>query len=590
MKRALFILLCLLIPAQSWAAVGEICGDGIDNDSSGGDALCSALDQDRDSYYSDGTGPLTGTDCDDTNRYIYPGVSVTSGCSAGNFRTCQADGTYTACAALSTFSKKSGSGVDYWIDDSVSTCAASNDYTHPSDWRCFSDTGMTNYHAPAAGDAFIFKSAGTYNTTWGSGTKHIYVSDKDGTSSDHITIAVLPGETWWERGIGSGVLLSGTNTGSNGVVTVTDSSYWDITGLEVTSASGAQTVGVWWNGGDHGHGWNLAAHGIRGTSTGNLSGLRANSHATWHLDHVLSYDNYDSGDPTGENNADILFMDVSDVNIHDFVSFSTTTPAGLGVKGKHVGTGTTAAYVQYGVVYNKYAFGIGIGGYSNITVSHNYLEQNNTANSGSSLGIISTGTTPVTNAYQNMVFEYNTIKNGPCFEVRPEDDATQLGSPFAVFRKNICIDNRGTSYPADGTDGFFRIAHYLSDAVYAELITGATLTIDHNCYYNSAGTAIFSTVFGDNASTSNGTTYSTCAAMIAGSGTIAHTSSVCTNPVLDADGRATDASCSAWGWRIVSTTTTSTSSSTSTSTTSTTSTTTSVAPGSGTQVSPPEQY
>lgn len=565
-KRLNFLIWWILLPAfiflfpsSSFAAVGEICGDGIDNDSSGGDAACTTTDPDRDGY--------TTTDCDNTNRYIYPGISITAGCSAGQFRTCQSDGTYTACANLSTFTCKSGSGSDYWLDVGTATCSASNSYASPSSYLCFSDTGMTNYHAPVAGDCFIFKTVGTYSTTWSGSTKQIYVSNKDGTSSDHIKIAVLPGTSWAEAGIGSGVKIAGAGTAAP--IYIEDSSYWDVTGVEVTRSSGSQDSGIWWNGGDHGHGWNLAVHGVSATNgNGNPAGLRANSHASWTIDHFLAYDNYPLTDATNQNNADVLFMDVSDVNIQYGVVYSTAN-AEIGIKGKHVGTGTTAAYIKNNVVFNEYQEGITFGGYSNITVANNYLEENMRANSGAGMTIMTTGTTPVSNAYQDIVIEYNTIINSGCFEVRPEDDATQLGSPFATFRKNVCVDNRATSYPADGTDGFIRIFHYGSDAVYNEFITGGTLTIDHNGYYNSIGTAIYETVFGDNSSTSNGTTYSTCSSMVTGSGTIAHTGSACENPSLNADGIATSTNTRDWGWAQTSSTTTTTTTTTGSSTSTT---------------------
>lgn len=555
------VLLCVGLaspyPALAYTP-GEICGDGVDNDSSGGDVLCGDSDLDRDSYT---------TDCDDTNRNIYSGISITSGCSAGNYRTCQANGTYTSCSALSGFTCHSGSGSTYWIDDSVSTCASSNAYATPSDWRCFSDTGMANYHAPVAGDCFVFKTTGTYNSTWSSGANHIFVNNKDGTSSDHIKLMAAPGTTWWENGLGNGVYIAATNTGGGGAVTFQDSDYIDVSGLEVVSVSGVQTVGIWFNAGGNVHAFNNAVHGIRGNQNNNLAGIRHNSGDVAEFDHNLVYNNYDSGNPTGENNANILVMDTNSYNVHDNVIYQPNgTDAAVGFKQKHHATGTN--YVQRNVIYGLYSFGVWIGGSSNVTVSNNYLEGNNRANSGSSMGILSTGAGVVANGYSNIVFEYNTIKNGPAFEVRPEDDATQLAANFATFRYNNFVDDRGTSYPGDGTDGFIRIAHYLSDAVYAELITAASLVISNNCYYNSASTAIFETVFGDGAG--NGTTYSTCAAMIAGSGTIAHTSSFCENPTYDADHRGTSTNCSNKGWKLLSGSTTTSTTSTSTSTTTTT--------------------
>ena len=56
-------------------------------------------DADNDGYTTNGT--LLGTDCDDANSRIFPGALTASGCSAGQFRRCQAGGTYTSCANLS---------------------------------------------------------------------------------------------------------------------------------------------------------------------------------------------------------------------------------------------------------------------------------------------------------------------------------------------------------------------------------------------------------------------------------------------------------------------------------------------------------
>ena len=70
-KRLIAVL--LLTAAPAFGAVGEICGDGIDNDASGGDAACAEPDKDRDGYPSSSayTGPYgSAVDCDDTNRDV----------------------------------------------------------------------------------------------------------------------------------------------------------------------------------------------------------------------------------------------------------------------------------------------------------------------------------------------------------------------------------------------------------------------------------------------------------------------------------------------------------------------------------------
>src|SRR5690554_3499493 len=55
-------------------AAAEVCGDGIDNDCSNGDALCTGycVDRDEDGFgYGEG---CLGPDCDDSNPDIYPGA------------------------------------------------------------------------------------------------------------------------------------------------------------------------------------------------------------------------------------------------------------------------------------------------------------------------------------------------------------------------------------------------------------------------------------------------------------------------------------------------------------------------------------
>ncbi len=571
----------------------EICGDGVDNDLSGGDAKCTDVDLDRDGYTATGTGNdegITGTDCvDDPStvsyaRYIYPGISTAYGCSAGQYRTCQTDGTWSSCSNLSSFTCKSGTGADYWIDVGTSTCASANDYTHPSDWRCFSDTGMSNYHAPAAGDCFIFKTAGTYDTSWSSSTKHIYVSNKDCSSADHCRITVLPGQTWWEQGEGSGVLLSATApTGDNGVIQLIDSNYWDVDGIEATSDGNVRTtIGIWGNGGTGFRVWNSNVHGIRGEADGNLSGIRSNGQDTVVFHHNVAYDNFEQGALSDGNIRDYLLMDTLTLDVHHNVSYSTGgNESGRGIRLKHGAAGSGASYVRYNIIFNKLLDGISVGGYPGLTISRNYLDTVNTGGAGSAIAIEpADGGSP---DFSDILVEYNTIYRSPFANISPDDNTAVLGSPFATFQYNVISDNRSTAYPGDGTDGFLRIMHYGSDAAYGELITGATLSIDYNCYYNSAGTALFFSVFGNNSSTSSGATYSSYALWKAGTSFDAH--SFNENPTLDVDGRATSANCTNLGWKAVpSGTTTTTSVATTTtiaSTTTTAATTTTTVSSSG---------
>lgn len=76
MKFLTALILTVLAPIIALATPPEICGDGVDNDGSGSDLACPAPDADNDLYRSTSIG---GKDCDDNDRYIYPGVYVNTG-------------------------------------------------------------------------------------------------------------------------------------------------------------------------------------------------------------------------------------------------------------------------------------------------------------------------------------------------------------------------------------------------------------------------------------------------------------------------------------------------------------------------------
>ena len=88
-------------------AADTICGADTDNNGAV-DAWCDSTDADRD-------GATTATDCNDNNGMIYPGVTTSAGCSAGSYRTCGAEATFTACTATE-LCEATGSGVCYYVD------------------------------------------------------------------------------------------------------------------------------------------------------------------------------------------------------------------------------------------------------------------------------------------------------------------------------------------------------------------------------------------------------------------------------------------------------------------------------------------
>ena len=539
---------CLGLP-QDAVAVSEICGDQIDNDGASGDLPCPDPDKDRDGYWTDGLGPNTGTDCDDTQRYDYPGISSQGACDSGEFRTCQSDGTYTSCAAMSTFSCSSGSGSTYFIDDDETDCAGTGAWDDEENWFCFSNTGMANYHAPVAGDCYVFFS-GTYSSSWSSGTRQIYVNNKDGTSSNKIKIIAAPGHAWWETGETAGVYITAVGTYSSNVVEnleFEDTDYWEISGLEINGAAGFSNAGISWVASSNHRAYNNHVYNIRADARNlNLSGLKAragSNNLEW--DHNRAHDNYDATESTAENTSDYLHMDDDTFNVHDNISYSTISSpfAGWGIKIKHGLAAGTSGSIKRNIIYNKNWAGIGVNPVANTVVENNYLDYVNVRNSGSAIQYKDLGGA---GEYKNQILRYNTIRNSPFVELVPNTDSAAIGSSFIDINHNVVSDNRA-SYNSDGTEGFFRACYYCDSGLYATVVTGGTIAMDYNCEHNSAAAPLYYTVWGAGAGFSS-TSFVNWVAAVASLGWEAHSYSE--NPAFNVYGQATSTNCADKGWSL----------------------------------------
>ena len=109
----------------------EVCGSGIDEDGVGGDAPCPGGDSDLDGYADD-------VDCEPFNKFIYPEISTTcdiNGGTANGWKTCQGDGTFTACvdSAVQPLCEAQGSGHCYYFDPVNGDNSNDGSYQHP--WK-----------------------------------------------------------------------------------------------------------------------------------------------------------------------------------------------------------------------------------------------------------------------------------------------------------------------------------------------------------------------------------------------------------------------------------------------------------------------
>jgi hypothetical protein len=99
----------------------EVCGSGLDENCDGLDAPCPGNDKDRDGFPD-------SLDCDDSNKFIYPGISVAcSGSCGSGVKTCQSSGTYTACTCV-PFCEAGTGGTCYYIDPVEGTISGSGTF------------------------------------------------------------------------------------------------------------------------------------------------------------------------------------------------------------------------------------------------------------------------------------------------------------------------------------------------------------------------------------------------------------------------------------------------------------------------------
>lgn len=226
--RKLAALIALLLPLNAWGVALEVCGSGLDEPGNTGgtpngtfgscpagyanslngvgcDLLCPGADQDNDGYTSNGqlgTAGSTAIDCDDTNKFIFPGAWTKKGCTGGQIHQCHAtNGTYSSCVSPSTVAQNTGVGShQYWID-----CVNGNDTTGDGSYtlpfktfgKVSGGSGATGLPASpvtlAAGDAVIVKDGSTpYCSSTiqasGGGQKVVGILSSNGTALNPITV------------------------------------------------------------------------------------------------------------------------------------------------------------------------------------------------------------------------------------------------------------------------------------------------------------------------------------------------------------------------------------------------------------------
>ncbi len=497
--------------------------------------VAGVTDADHDGWSTaNKVGPFgTGKDCDDTNFWIQPGFEDTTGCSAGNYRTCNTDGTWTACAAISGFTCNTANGATYFVDDAETDCSGAGTYADPEDWRCWFSTGMVGYHAPGDGDCIVFQP-GTYSSTWSDGgtIRQLYINQKDGSETHPIKFRSLPGAI---PGYVGEVKIQGAGTAPTPVfpwfITLSDSVK--TIGLHIDGTGGYSGAGIVYDGSANPEAWLNVIEGIDGIEDNNVSCIKFQVGTTaGYAHHNIVYDCYERADVPAINNVAIRTMD--DIGyvkyLYNIIPNSVLVSGCLDIKHANDDCsllaqgnfGRNCAY--FGETENK-----------DSVFKNNWVQDCGDSIAFKQASIGTTGPPPTADGpwHKDAVFSYNTIERCAFLNSNPEWDSA-LGHPnfsgTTIFtaERNIVVDDNA-SYDGDAGDGMARFCDsQCEDGEFAAAVGKAIWR--NNVYYNPNDTNLNFSYFG---TVGGGAYYSTLALFQAAGFDIG---TVQANPSLDADG------------------------------------------------------
>ncbi len=303
MWKSVGIAVLSLLFAGQVLAYTEICGNGIDDDSSGGDASCPSPDTDGDGFTSTGaTGvyedsfgvKTTKTDCDDTNFFVYPGVyrfCDPAGVETEGYQKCQDDGSFTTCVANATtpLCEATGGGSCYYVDAAGGLDA--NAGTFAAKWQTLSKIASSGL----AANNVVYLFDGTYTGTLNIGT------------TNNFTIKEYPGE--------ASVILDPSCTSGSPcdyniqVLGATGVRIEGITVRETYQTAAVEGGGIRFDGTTSSIVARLTGYNHDGENGTNTAGIYlkgdANNNSLHHND---LWDNFNRAQPRNENNRQIVIF------------------------------------------------------------------------------------------------------------------------------------------------------------------------------------------------------------------------------------------------------------------------------------------
>lgn len=471
-------LFLFLLPALALAA-DKHCGRDYDRNGSV-DAWCPSPDQDWDGYFPDGGGFYTGEDCDDQDWQIFPGVITTKGCTGGQTRKCNADGTFTSCTS-DVVCEATGSGVCRYVNPGTGN-DSTGDGSFGSPWQSFKCFGWWSSGAPACNTILpagsVVYVVGSTDVTsslaydpdgaGGATDTLLYLnSARSGTETNPITLKAYPTYT--------GKINPGFASPNKRFMFTTEATdFWRWEGFEITNGYGNAFFVA---GGSDGHEFSrIYCHDIDGVRTDNHSCLYLNNGGSYFAHHsqIIDIADYDETSLYDNVSAIVIFNDNTGGNhrVEYNILGYTNAPSyagnkkGTGGKFKHganVGT-FTRNYIRGNLFVNT-RMGWETGTASTTYSGNVFLDSNR--------GIKIDSQTPTYN--RDQLVELNTFVNTPPFEIVPE----YTNAPSSItFRKNVAVDP-SASFGID--QGVIRVDPYgTSDN---NTLMTSVVSINENCYY-----------------------------------------------------------------------------------------------------------
>lgn len=528
---SLLAVLLLVTPAL---AVEEICGDGLDNDSSGGDLPCPSPDADHDGYTTDGTG--LGYDCDDSSMFLPAMPWTRDGCTGLQAKKCNtATGAYGSCTTPTEGS------TNYYIDATSGNDANPCSFASP----CLTFLKFSQYISASPPGGYIDLAAG--RTVWvfngtldetytdGSTVRPSIYTRRSGSSGNPIRI--------WAPLSSNAPSVTVNPAACDGTpqcpaVSLITNSYVDIRGLNITGGFHDGTVdiegaGISSDGDNH----TIVANHVydnEGPNSSNPCGISlADSPTNMIVTHNRVHDNYDRTAGTNQNEKQICAYtgtgnDISYNVVYNTAGITDANNAAGCIWWKH-GQATATNTITHNRLWNCKE--VAIGSMNDGTrINHNLVLD-------SDFGVWLFWDWAGSYYVRDSIVEYNTFKNTLAFRVDPEIVA---GSPEShIFRYNIYVDD-ASGY---GNESSVITVHpYGTNANFTTWHTGGFYTINSNCYYNTGVALEFGLYESGEAS---GAAYS----FTNWKGTAGYdTASFNENPTLDSYHRATSTNCRNWGW------------------------------------------